>query len=114
MDYKTYVITTLKKYDEEDIQIDPHAELRSRQRNIDLEEVKHNLLHPSKRLAFVNQLEPERDGLEKFKCYFSYSKTQCHVYIIKINKKLTVKTIIKINKKWQKRSEKYGNLSNGL
>jgi hypothetical protein len=108
MNYKNHITQALNKYKEEDIKIDHHAELRAGQRNIEIEEVKYNLLHPSKRLSFVNQLESEEDGLEKFKCYFGYSKTQCHVYIIKLNKKVTVKTIIKINKRWQKRSEKYG------
>lgn len=107
MNYKDYLIKHLKKFKKiEDIKMDPHAELRAKKRNIDLDEVKYNLLNSSKRLSFVNILEPEKDNLEKFKCYFGYSKTQCHIYIIKINEKIVVKTMIKINKRWQKRAEK--------
>ena len=41
MNYKDYLIRLLKKYKkEENIEIDPHAELKARQRNIDVEEVK--------------------------------------------------------------------------
>ena len=109
MNCKDYLIRLLKKYKkEEDIEIDPHAELRAGQRNIDLDEVKDNILNPSKRLSFANRLESESDGLEKYKCYFGYSKTQCQIYIIKTNKKVVVKTIIKLNKRWQKKAEKYG------
>ncbi len=101
MNQKGYLIKLLKKYKkEEDVVIDSHAELRAKQRNADLDDVKHNLLNPSKRLSFANRLDAEDDGLEKFKCYFSYSKTQCQIYIIKTNKKVTVKTIIKLNKRW--------------
>lgn len=107
MNYKDYLIRHLKKFKRvEDIEIDQHAELRAKKRNIDLYEVKYNLLNPSKRLSFANILEQEKDNLEKFKCYFGYSKTQCHIYIIKINGKLIVKTMIKLNKRWQKRAEK--------
>jgi hypothetical protein len=111
MNHKDYLIGLLKKFQrKEDIEIDPHAMLRAGLRNIDLEEVKNNLLHPSKRLSFANRLEPETDGLEKFKCYFGYSKTQCHIYIIKTNNKITVKTLIKLNKRWQKKAEKHGKI----
>ena len=106
MNYKDYLVRTLKKYKKEDIIIDEHAELRAGQRNLDLDEVYHNLLNPSKRLSFADKLEEEKDKLEKFKCYFAYSKTQCQIYIIKINEKLIVKTIVKLNKRWQKKAEK--------
>lgn len=72
--YKEYIIRKLKKFKRENIIIDPHAEKRAWQRNIDLEEVKDNISNPRK-LAFANRLEPEFDGLEKFKCYFAFSKT---------------------------------------
>ena len=75
MNYKDYIIKHLKKFKKEDIEIDPHAELRAKRRNVNLEDVKYNLLNPSKRLSFANDLESEVDGLEKYKCYFGYSKT---------------------------------------
>ncbi len=102
-----YLKSKLNRIKKEDIIIDPHAELRARQRVIDLEEVKENIANPRK-LVFVEQLEPEEGNLEKFQCYFSISKTQIHVYIIKINKKVIIKTIRKLNKRWQRRVEKYG------
>ena len=107
MNYKDYLVRILKKYKKEDISIDKHAELRARHRDLDLEEVYYNLLNPSKRLSFANKLE-EEDNLEKYKCYFGYSKTQCQIYIIKVNEKVIVKTIIKLNKRWQKKAEKHG------
>lgn len=111
MNYKDYLIRLLKKYKkDEDIEIDPHAELRAGQRNIGVEEVKYNLLNPSRRVSFVNRLDSEADGLEKFRCYFGYSKTQCQIYVIKTNEKLIVKTVVKLNKRWQKRAEKYGKI----
>jgi hypothetical protein len=110
MNDNEYIIKYLRKYKKEDILIDKHAELRAKQRDLDLEEVYYNLLNPSKRLSFTNKLEEESDGLEKFKCYFGYSKTQCQIYIIKFSDKLIIKTIIKLNKRWQKRAEKYGKI----
>lgn len=106
MDHK-YLKNKLNRIKKGDILIDPHAELRAKQRIVDLEEVKENIANPRK-LVFAEQLKSEADGLEKYKCYFSCSKTQTHIYIIKINQKIIVKTIIKINKRWQKRVEKYG------
>ena len=110
MNYKEYLIKALKKFAKDNIIIDEHAGLRARQRGVDIEEVYDNLLKPSKRLSFVNKLEEEEDKLEKYKCYFSYSKTQCQIYIIKVNDKLVVKTIIKLNKRWQKKAEKHGKI----
>ena len=99
--FKKYI----KKYSEQNIVISAHAQFRASKRGMDLEEIKSNLLNP-KRLAFANRVDSEEDGLEKFKCYFAYSKTQCHIYVIKINRNAIVKTVIKINKRWQKRAEK--------
>lgn len=109
--YKDYLLRRLKEIQkEEDIFIDLHAEKRAAQRKVDLNEVKLNLLNPAKKLIFASRLDSEKDGLEKFKCYFGYSKTQTQIYIIKINQKIMVKTVIKLNKRWQKRAEKYGKI----
>ena len=105
MNYKDLLKKHIKKYSAQNIVISTHAQLRASKRGLDLEEIKNNLLNP-KRLAFANRLGSEEDGLEKFKCYFAYSKTQCHIYVIKINKQAVIKTVIKINKRWQKRAEK--------
>ena len=39
---------------------------------------------------------------EKYNCYFSYSNKLCHRYILTINSKIIIVTIIKINRDWQK------------
>ena len=105
MNYKDILVKKLKKYSKEDIIITPHAEKQARFRNIDLVEVKENIINP-KRLTFAEKQEAERKNEEKYDCYFGYSKTQCHRYVLVINKKCIVCTVIKINRRWQHIFEK--------
>ena len=95
----------LKRYKKEDIIVTEHAKLQAIFRNIELDEIKENILN-TKRLSFTGKQKAEKEGEEKYDCYFGYSKTQCHRYIIVINNKCIVCTVIKINRRWQHIVEK--------
>ncbi|MCK4670246.1 MAG: hypothetical protein KAT43_03505 [Nanoarchaeota archaeon] len=105
MNYKDILKEKLPKYKKKDIIITYHAEKQAKFRCVDLDEVKENIINP-KRLAFAEKQKAEREREEKYNCYFGYSKTQCHRYILVINAKCIVCTIIKINRRWQHTAEK--------
>ena len=44
--------------------------------------------------------------VDKFDCYFGYSKTLCHRYILVLKNNLIVVTAIKINRRWQSAAER--------
>lgn len=106
VDSKKELLRKLDGLGSNDIVFTHHAEIQSMVRQIDLGEVRKNLLNPH-RLKYVEK-QPSRKGETKYDCYFGYSKTQAHRYVIVINAKLVVVTIIKINRRWQRRIEKHG------
>lgn len=59
------------------------------------------------RLVFAEKQKATGANEEKYNCYFKYSNTLAHRYVIVINAKVVVVTVIKIRKKWQRRMEKY-------
>ena len=87
----------LARYNEKDIVFTSHAEIRALFRNMDLDEIRHNILNPE-RLAKV--VDNEDDG--KYECYFAYSKTYCHKYVLALNRKVIIVTVININRDWQR------------
>jgi len=91
----------LKKYKKSDIVITDHAELQAFTRDVDLEEVKENVVNPV-RLVYIKRQEAKYKGEEKYDCYFAYSKHLYHRYALTINAKIIIVTIIKINRDWQK------------
>jgi hypothetical protein len=91
----------LSKYKKSDIIFTTHAEIRAFGRGIDLEEVKGNILNPT-RLVWVEQQKADKSYEEKYECYFSYSKTYCHKYVLTLNRKVIIITIININRDWQR------------
>ena len=91
----------LKKYKKEDIIIVHHADIQAFVREVSLEEVKENLMNP-KRLVYAKQQEAKNREEEKYDCYFAYSKHLYHRYVVVLNGKLLIVTIIKINRDWQK------------
>ena len=91
----------LRNYKIEEIIVTEHAELQAFSRDVDLKEVKENILNPVK-LVYAKQQEAKNDDEEKYDCYFAYSKHLYHRYAIVINGKLLIVTIIKINRDWQK------------
>lgn len=95
----------LKGYKRNEIIITKHAEIQAVIREIDLNEVKNNLLNPDKLVYFHTQISAKFNK-EKYDCYFAYSKHLYHRYIIVINGKLIIVTIIKVDRDWQKAVEK--------
>ena len=91
----------LRVYRKEDIIITKHAELQAFTRNIDLDEIKENIINPI-RLVYAKKQEAQKKDEEKYDCYFAYSKHIYHRYILVLNRKLIIVTIIKINRDWQK------------
>ena len=91
----------LKSYKKEDIVVTYHAELQAFIRQIDIDEVKKNIINPDK-LVYVKQQESEKSNKEKYDCYFAYSKHLYHRYILTVNRKIIIVTIIKIDRDWQK------------
>jgi hypothetical protein len=91
----------LKQYKKEDIIITNHAEIQAYVREVDLEEVKENIVNPEK-LVYAKEQKTEKPEEKKYDCYFAYSKQLCHRYILTINRKVIIVTIIKINREWQK------------
>ncbi len=91
----------LKTYRKEDIILTEHAEFQAFVRKIDIEEVKENIPNPIK-LVYIKQQISRNKNEEKYDCYFAYSKHLYHRYILTINGKIIIVTIIKINRDWQK------------
>ena len=105
MNYKEQVLAKLKKYSTEQIIITEHAKLQAAFRQVDLDEIRENILNP-RRLVYAEKQVAKKDNEEKYDCYFGYSKTLCHRYIIVINQNCIVCTVIKINRRWQYKVEK--------
>ncbi len=91
----------LKSYKKEDIIITRHAELQAFSRDVELKEVILNITNPEK-LVFTKKQESQKQNEEKYDCYFAFSKHLYHRYILTINGKIIIVTIIKINRDWQK------------
>ena len=87
----------LSRYSEKDIVFTTHAELRAMLRNIDLEEIKQNILNPEKLVGVVQD-----ENKSKYGCYFAYSKIYCHKYILSLSNKVIIVTVININRDWQR------------
>ncbi|MEM4331038.1 MAG: hypothetical protein QW273_03465, partial [Candidatus Pacearchaeota archaeon] len=91
----------LKNYKEEDIILTKHAEFQAFVRNVSLKDIKENILNPS-RLVYARQQESKKENEEKYDCYFAYSKHFYHRYVLTLNRKIIIVTVIKINRDWQK------------
>ena len=87
----------LIRYSKEDIIFTSHAEVRALFRDIDLEEIRGNILNPDKLVAVLMD-----EGKSKYGCYFAYSKNHCHKYVLVLNRKVIIVTVIDINRDWQK------------
>lgn len=100
MDINTFK-EKLKSYDKKHIFLTNHAKIRALMRNIDLEEVKNNIINPVK-LVYFKEQKSEKEKEYKYECYFSYSKNYCHKYILTTNGKVIIVTVISINRDWQR------------
>ena len=94
----------LGKYDKSEIIVNKHAREQAEVRQINLEDVKQNILHPDK-LVFVEEQEAQNKGERKYNSYFAYSDNYYHRYIMVLNGKLLIVTIIGINRNWQRAIE---------
>lgn len=109
MNYADILKEKLVRYKREQIIITNHAVEQAIFRGINIEEIKENIINPQ-RLSFAERQIAENENEEKYDCYFSYSKTQCHRYIIAINSNCIICTVIKINRRWQYRMEKHAKI----
>ena len=99
------VASLLKRFKKEDILFDDHARMQSTVREIKREDVVHNLLNPSK-MFFAREQQAKRENERKFDCYFNMGRRWAHRYVIVINGKLQIITVIRVRKKWQKKVDK--------
>ena len=109
MNHAESLIPRLKNYSKESIIFSTHAKEQAIFRGILLDEIRENIINP-KRLVFAGRQEAEHLNEEKYDCYFAYSKTQCHRYVLVINAHCIVCTVIKINRRWQHQVEKYAKI----
>ena len=91
----------LRGYGKEDFVFTDHAEIQALVRDINLKEVKDNIINPDK-LVFAKKQKSKKMYEEKYDCYFAYSKNYAHRYILTLNRKIIIVTIIRINRDWQK------------
>lgn len=96
----------LSSYKKEEIIITTHAIQQAIFRNIDLEEIKENIINPIRLTQFKEQ-RSLNENEKKLDCYFVYSKTQCQRYVLVMKNKCIVCTVIKINRRWQHLFEKH-------
>ena len=74
----------LKTHSEKDIIFTEHARIQAIVRDIALQEIKGNILNPGK-LVYYGQQESKKPHEEKYECYFAYSSTYYHKYVLVIN-----------------------------
>ncbi len=91
----------LRNYKKFDIMITDHARIQALVREISLDEVKENILNPDK-LVYYEKQESLKSNEEKYNCYFAYSREFAHRYVLILNRKIIIATIIKIDRDWQK------------
>ncbi|RME77735.1 hypothetical protein D6774_03495 [Candidatus Woesearchaeota archaeon] len=85
----------LATFTEQEIILTTHAQAQAMFRGGLIREVKENIINP-RSLSYAIRQEARKAGEEKYDCYFGYSKTQCHRYILVLTEKCVVCTIIKI------------------
>jgi hypothetical protein len=95
---------SLRCYNKDEIIFTKHAELQAFIRNVNLEEVKENIINPT-RLVYAKEQKAKYENEKKYDCYFSYSKHLYHRYALSIDRKIIIVTIIKINRDWQRAIE---------
>ena len=95
----------LKKYKKEDLVFTPHAKLQAEVRQTDVDEIKENIINPEK-LVYFEEQPSKKTGEKKYDCYFAYSQDFYHRYIIVLNRKILIVTVIGVNRRWQHLLEK--------
>ena len=99
--YKDEVLNYLKKYNIEDV-VFPKSGIEQQlsTRRISKEEINNNLMNP-KYLIFAERQEREFHGKKEVRhnCYFLFSKSKAHRYVLVFNDKLKVITAIPLGRK---------------
>ena len=95
----------LRSYKKEDIIITKHADLQAYVREVNLDEVKNNIVNPVK-LVYFEEQKGKSKNVEKYDCYFALSDNFYHRYILLLNGKVIIATIISVNRRWQRLVEK--------
>ena len=85
-------------YKKEDLIITDHAILRADFRETNIDEVKNNILNPEK-LVKIKEKKSKFSDERKFECYFKYSDILYHKYVLTVNRKIIIVTIIIINRR---------------
>lgn len=109
MNHAEAVRQRLVRLKKENIIISSHALAQAMFRGITIEDVKENIINPA-RLCYAIRQEARKPGEEKYDCYFGYSKALCHRYVLVINGNCLICTIIKVNRRWQRRAEKHAKI----
>jgi hypothetical protein len=104
MNYAEDLKNKLQKYKKDDIILTPHAEIRLNQRNISKNDIIKNITNPTR--LYYAEKQIARGKEERYNCFFKLSKSQDHRYIIILNRKCIICTVIKIKTRWQKRYTK--------
>ncbi len=99
----------MRSYNFDKIIFTEHALLRAKIRNIKIDDVKRELTNP-KELYYFEEQEAEFPNEKKFNLYFKHSNNYNHRYVIVINDKCIVVTVIRINKKIQRKVDKNANI----
>lgn len=99
--YKQEVLDYLKRYKIDDVVFTKKdIEEQLTIRRLTKEEIVKNLLNP-KRLVFAEKQEREFKGKKdiRYNCYFLFSKSRAHRYVLSFNDKLKVITAIPLGRK---------------
>jgi len=105
--YAGYLKEKLKKYKREDVIISKeHGHIRAAFRQISHDEIKDNIVNP-KRLALAIKQQAKYPNEEKFDCYFDYGEFKAHRYVIAINAKVVVVTVMKLDRRWRFKLKDY-------
>ena len=103
MNCRNSVLRKMKGFSREQIRFSPHAKIRMGQRQISESQIVENILKP-KRLEYA--YKQEINGETRYDCYFVYSNTTCHKYVLVFVSNIVVVTVVKIGRRWQKIIEK--------
>jgi hypothetical protein len=91
----------LKNYSKKNIILSEHAKIRALQRNIQISEIIEHITNPNKLYHFEEQLV-ENSTESKFNCFFQHSNKYIYRFVIILNGKCIIITVIRINKIMQK------------
>ncbi len=90
----------LRKYKKSDIIVTDHAVMRADFRDTSIDEVKENICNPE-RLVYFKEKTARNPNEKKYECYFTYNVLLHHKYVITVNGKVIIVTIIVINRRLQ-------------